>query len=328
MSLPIAPQLDFSEIPVIDISPLIAQSDDAATIVHLADACERVGFFYVENHGVGVEIVSRLHQQAQLFFKQPTTRKEQLLVDYKMRGYLPLNYRSFEGEERAATSHQEGFWIGHETPDTVERSLDGANRWPDGLPAFRPAMQDYFIAVEALGRILMRGLARSLGLDAEALVPLFDNPTTRLKLNHYPPQETPIDEHHIGVVPHADSGAFTILWQDSHGGLEIQNKNGEWVGAPPIENTFVVNLGNIMQIWSGGRFSSTKHRVINRGENDRYSVPLFVNPDQEAVIRPLIGDDTMSKDSFIYGKYQMAFWRKAFPIAHDPTVQTGSSVSV
>jgi isopenicillin N synthase-like dioxygenase len=328
MSLPIAPQLDFSEIPVIDLSPLIAQSDDAATIVQLADACERVGFFYVKNHGIGAEIVSRLHQQAQLFFKQPVMRKEQLRVDYKMRGYLPLNYRSFEGEERAATSHQEGFWVGHETPETAERSLDGANRWPADLPAFRPAMEDYFIAVEALGRVLMRGFARSLDLDVETLVPLFDNPTTRLKLNHYPPQETPTDEHHIGVVPHADSGAFTILWQDGHGGLEIQNKKGEWVGAPPIENTFVVNLGNIMQIWSGGRFSSTKHRVINRGENDRYSIPLFVNPNQETVIRPLIGDDTMSKDSFIYGEYQTAFWRKAFPIAHGPTVQPSSSASV
>jgi len=80
-------------------------------------------------------------------------------------------------------------------------------------------------------------------------------------------------DNDIGVVPHSDSGGFTILWQDDNGGLEVQSKSGEWVGAPPIDDTFIVNLGNIMQIWTNGRFSSTPHRVINRAGRDRYSIP-------------------------------------------------------
>ena len=89
MSLPIAPQLDFSEIPVIDISPLINQSDTAETIELLRDACERVGFFYIKNHGIDTAITASLHQQAKSFFNQTAEYKEQLLVDHKMRGYLP-----------------------------------------------------------------------------------------------------------------------------------------------------------------------------------------------------------------------------------------------
>jgi isopenicillin N synthase-like dioxygenase len=118
-------------------------------------------------------------------------------------------------------------------------------------------------------------------------------------------------------VPHADSGGFTILWLVDNGGLEVQTKSGEWVGAPPIADTFVINLGNIMQIWTNGRFSSTPHRVINRS-GDRYSIPLFVNPDSSATIAPLIGGPTTDFEPFLYGKYQRDEWRRIFPIARIP----------
>ncbi len=122
-------------------------------------------------------------------------------------------------------------------------------------------------------------------------------------------------ENKIGVVPHSDSGAFTILWQDDHGGLEIQNKNGEWVGALPMPDTFVVNLGNIMQYWSNGRFSSTPHRVINRAGTDRYSIPLFVNPNHEVIIEPLVDLENKTFTPFVYGEYQRELWRRTFPVA-------------
>ncbi|MBX2870096.1 MAG: hypothetical protein KTR18_15555 [Acidiferrobacterales bacterium] len=316
MSLPVAPQLDFSEIPVIDIAPLLSGFSDTRVIKQIEDACRRVGFFYIENHRINPNTVSQICEQAKLFFGLPKRRKQSLLVNPQMRGYLPLDYRSFEGEDRAATSRQEGFWMGLEAEETTDRPLDGYNQWAQELPRLQPAMEQYYCALEPISQALMQGFARALGLNKETLLPLFHNPTTRLKLNHYPPQENPTDEHHIGVVPHTDSGAFTILWQDHHGGLEVMNKNGEWVGAPPIKDTFVVNLGNIMQIWSGGQFSSTKHRVINRGTNDRYSIPLFVNPDQKAVIENLVADSGCGEKGFGYGEYQSKFWHKAFPVAH------------
>ena len=317
MQLPISPTLDFSEIPVIDLAPLLSNSDATATISSLTDACTRVGFFYIENHGVDPDTVSRLQKQAQLFFNQPMELKKQLLVDHKMRGYLPLYYRSFNGEEHAGTSHQEGFWMGHETSETIARPLDGPNQWPAQLTEFRAAMEKYFDELEALSKVLLRGFARSLGVEEELLLKMFKTPTTRLKLNHYPPQNNPTDDHNIGVVPHSDSGAFTILWQDSHGGLEVQNKENDWVGAPPIDNTFVVNLGSIMQIWSDGNFSATVHRVINRSGNDRYSIPLFVNPSHDTIIHPIVGNASNMDDAFVYGEYQSKFWRRAFPVAHN-----------
>ena len=147
---------------------------------------------------------------------------------------------------------------------------------------------------------------------------LFNKPTSRLKVNHYPPQPNPKSENDIGVVPHSDSGGFTILWQDEVGGLEAQSKSGDWVVAPPVEDTFVVNLGNIMQIWTNGRFSSTPHRVVNRGGVERYSIPLFVNPNPEAIIQPLVDKSPDASAPFVYGDYQVDLWRRTFPVAKIP----------
>jgi isopenicillin N synthase-like dioxygenase len=317
MAIPPSRRLDFSEIPVIDLAPLVEGQDDPRTIAALGRACSDVGFIYVRNHGVSQDLVARLVEQSAEFFARPMDEKLEIVLDARMRGYLPLNYRSYEGEARAGTSHQEGFWIGHERPMSAENRLDGPNQWPARQPGLKPVMMDYFAATERLSRVLQRGFALALGLKPDFFAPIFEQPMSRLKLNHYPPQDAPEADNDIGVVPHADSGGFTILWQDDNGGLEIQSKNGDWVGAPPIPGTFVINLGNVMQIWTNGRFSSTPHRVINRGGRDRYSIPLFVNPDHRASIKPLI-DAPESIAPFTYYQYQRDEWRRIFPVAKIP----------
>jgi isopenicillin N synthase-like dioxygenase len=320
MAIPVSRRLDFSEIPVIDVAPLIdgGAAPAESTIAALGKACADIGFLYVRNHGVARDLVARMAEQARLLFAQKMARKMSIVLDQRMRGYLPLNYRSYEGEARAGTSHQEGFWIGHErTLDTAD-PLVGPNQWPDGLPELKPTMLAYFAAVEELSRALQRGFALALGLAPELFQALFSTPNSRLKLNHYPPQDAPDRDNDIGVVPHADSGGFTILWQDDTGGLEVQSKSGEWVGAPPIADTFVINLGKIMQIWTNGRFSATPHRVINRFGRDRYSVPLFVNPDSAVRVAPLIGRPTPDFAPFRYGDYQRDEWRRIFPVAKIP----------
>jgi len=315
MSLPISRRLDFKEIPVIDIGAF-ADSNSRSIVQELKAACCNVGFFYVSNHGIEAKVIDRVVELGKAFFAQPMAEKEKVLIDHRIRGYLPLYYRSYEGEERAGTSHQEGFWIGHEQAVDVVDPLRGPNQWPQYPEQLRRAMLTYFEQVEALSRVLAKGFANALNVDSATLISLFDLPTSRLKINHYPPQHHPTDENNIGVVPHTDSGGFTILWQDDCGGLEVQNRNGEWVEAPPMKNTLVVNIGNIMQHWSGGRFSSTPHRVINRGGRDRYSIPLFVNPNSETLIAPLVSGAGLNTAPFNYGDYQRELWRRTFPVAN------------
>ncbi|MGI9406071.1 MAG: isopenicillin N synthase family dioxygenase [Hyphomicrobiaceae bacterium] len=314
MAIPLSRRLDFSEIPQIDAGPLLRGDADEGVIGDLASACTDVGFFYVRNHGVPQDLIAGLRHEASLFFGKPMEEKLKVHIDPRLRGYLPLDYSSYENEEREARSHQEGFWIGYDRPLNDRQPLEGPNVWPGGHPGLKDVMLRYQTAVEPLIGALESGFAQACGLPADGLSRFFERPMTRLKLNHYPPQDNPETVKHIGVVPHTDSGAFTILWQDDGDGLEIQNKSGEWIGAPSIPETFVINIGNIMQIWTNGKFSSTPHRVINRGGRDRHSIPVFVYPGHDAPIGPLDGAAATGKP-VACGDYLRDIWKRTFPVA-------------
>ena len=319
MALPQPRRLDFSEIPILDIGPLVEGNHDTSLINDLYRACADVGFLSVCNHGVPLALVESLRHSVEAFFSAPMAEKMKVVIDPRIRGYNPAN-RSYsaghliEGEDRAGMSHKEGFWVGHERPLSSDALLHGPNQWPVGHPELKASMLKYFDVVEGLAGALLRGFALSLGLNEQCFDSLFEKPMTSLLINHYPPQENPTAANDIGLVPHADAGGFTILWQDDSGGLEIQNKNGEWVGAPPVDETFVINIGNVMQMWTNGRFSSTPHRV----NCDRYSIPLFVNPSYDVDVRPLVDIERNHSAAFNYGAYQRDVWRQTFPIAEIP----------
>jgi len=318
MPIPESRPLDFAEIPIIDISRLRDRSKSAAIVASIDRACRDVGFFYIVGHGFDRNLGARLQVAASEFFKLPETVKKQLGLDPSMRGYLPLYYRSQISDSFAGTSHQEGFWIGADYGDDSHHPLEQANRWPEHPGSLRSCMLDYLDAIETLAATLGQSFARALGQADDFYATHFARPTSRLKLNHYPPQHNPQSVDNIGVVPHTDSGAFTILWQDANGGLEVRSKNGEWVGAPPLEDSFVVNIGDILQYWSNGRYASTQHRVINRNGADRYSIPYFVNPSADVLIRALDGSGSFAP--FNYGDYQGSRWRSFFPV--DPVGPT------
>jgi isopenicillin N synthase-like dioxygenase len=314
MIMPAARTLDFSEIPVLDIGPLVRGDAQAEgqTIDAITRACEDVGFMYVRNHYVPSPVLADLVAQAKLFFALPMSEKKRVAVEDspQFRGYLPLEYTGNEGEK--GKNLQEGFMIMH------ERSLDsfpmhGPNQWPPALQSLRPAMWNYFGAMEVLAAPLLHGFASALGKKRDFFDDFHRNPMSVLKLNHYPPQEIMDETEIIGVGGHCDGGSFTILWQDSLGGLEVRNKRGDWVGVPPIENTFVINIANLLQFWTNGRFSSTEHRVINRYGKDRYSIAFFVYPSHSTVIRPVVDQARGSFDPVICGEDMLKYFRRVYP---------------
>ncbi|MFT5114703.1 MAG: isopenicillin N synthase-like dioxygenase [Parasphingorhabdus sp.] len=312
MALPISRLLNFSEIPVIDIAPLFGDAGRNEVIGRIDQACRDVGFFYIVGHGFDPQLITQLAKASSKFFDQPESSKSAVGLDSSMRGYLPLYYRSQITEDFSGTSHQEGFWIGVDFTDDSRHPLEQSNRWPGNSPTLQTAMTTYLAAVEKIAATLGQAFADALGQPGDFYSHHFSRPTSRLKLNHYPPQENPQSVDNIGVVPHSDSDAFTILWQDDNGGLEVQSKSGEWVGAPPLDDSFIVNIGDILQYLSNGRYSSTQHRVINRCGTDRYSIPYFVNPTATMEISALDGSDTFTP--FKYGDYQSRKWKSFFPI--------------
>uniref|UniRef100_A0A0D3FLB6 Fe2OG dioxygenase domain-containing protein n=1 Tax=Oryza barthii TaxID=65489 RepID=A0A0D3FLB6_9ORYZ len=184
-------------------------------------------------------------------------------------------------------------------PPTTTAVADGDlvfdNKWPDDLPGFREAMEEYGEAVEELAFKLLELIARSLGLRPDRLHGFFkDDQTTFIRLNHYPPCPSP--DLALGVGRHKDAGALTVLYQDDVGGLDVRRRSdGEWVRVRPVPHSFIINVGDIIQVWSNDRYESAEHRVAVNVEKERFSIPFFFNPAGHTMVEPL--EEVVSDES-------------------------------
>jgi isopenicillin N synthase-like dioxygenase len=281
------------EIPIIDFSASL-QGDAAAraaTAQKIGAACREIGFFYVVNHGVPEALVAETYAQAKRFFALPPTQKAEIAIENSAchRGWFQVGAENLDPEKQKSTGDfKEGIKVGRDLgPDhprvRAGTPLHGPNQWPD-LPGWRPVMQSYYDAMEQLGRQLLHAFALALGLEQKYFDGWLDTPMTTLGPLHYPPQAGRITEAQLGAGAHSDFGCLTILAQDENGGLQVRDATGAWIDAPPVPGSFVVNIGDMMERWTNGVFTSTLHRVINASGRERYSLPYFFDPDFAAPV--------------------------------------------
>jgi len=315
-----ADSADFSSIPVISLAG--SGRDDGLRVIvsAIGAACETAGFFYVVDHGVPHDAIDGIFAAAQAFFALPQSARDAIDVHRSpnFRGYVPAGFKGEGVPLRKLEAFQIMLDLGPDDPDVKSGSvMHGRNLWPGdaagfSADAFRAAMERYQGEVWRLSLRLLRVFASALGQAPDFFAPFFTKPLTQLRLLHYPPQ--PPEAGAEGVEAHTDPGALTVLLQDSVGGLEARNRAGTWVPAPPIPYSFVSNIGDMMQLWTGGRFVSTPHRVANRTGRDRISVPYFVNPDYAATIVPAAGGEARHAP-LACGPYIEAAYRAAWPRA-------------
>ncbi len=310
---------DFTQIPLINIAALRTGEWDAigGVAARIGEACETAGFFYVVEHGVSDSTIAGIFAAADWFFSAPQSLRDELDVKTSpnFRGYVPVGTVGPNKPRRMLEAFQMMLDLPPDDSDVRAGSvMAGPNRWPDGAEAFRAAVEAYFTAMMELMALLLSAFARGLGQADEFFSAHFLKPLTQLRLLHYPPQ--PPDSDAEGVEAHTDTGAFTILLQDEVGGLEVRTRAGKWIAAQPIPGAFVINIADMMQRWTNGRFISTPHRVRNRTGRDRISVPFFANPDYRAVITPLAGaDGETAYAPLACGPYVEAAYRAAWPRA-------------
>lgn len=283
-------------IPVIDVSGLFSEhlADRLVVAAQIKQACKDKGFFYISNHGISPDLQRAVFTASQQFFDLPISEKEKIHKKYSVanRGYEPLKNQTLESG--APADLKEGFYSGREYAlDSLEvqskRFNCGPNQWPEQFPKFKTIMQDYQAKLEKLATLLMQGLALSLELPEHYFDDFCRDPLVTLRLLHYPPQPANPEPNEKGCGAHTDFGALTLLLQDQQGGLQVWDKNEDvWLNAPPIENTYVINLGDLIARWTNNLYKSTLHRVINESGKQRYSVPFFFggNPDYEVTCLP------------------------------------------
>lgn len=271
-------------LPVIDLA-----SDGSAA---LDRAFAEIGFAFVVNHGVPEATQQRARAATRAFHALPAAEKSLVARQPgRYRGYIAPQAFS---QDRASgrTILYETFIAGAEvTPDDPVVAATGGliapNLWPAQPADFRAAILEYWEAMEGLGRKLLDLTAAALGQDPVAFRRHFQQPLSNISLLHYPP--SPAGQRPADARPHRDTNVLTILLPGEVGGLEVQRRDESWFAVPPHPGGFVVNIGNMLEHWSGGRFRSTWHRVHPPEGVDRYSLAWFLAPDAETEVAPLDG---------------------------------------
>ncbi|KAL7619626.1 hypothetical protein AAE478_010167 [Parahypoxylon ruwenzoriense] len=287
-------------VPVIDISGYITgdPSRTAEIAEELNTACRSPGFFQIIGHDVPAELRPRLFSKVAQFYTLPSAAKAALsrgLSSNGSRGYEAAGAQVLEGD---FGDQKEGFMIGPELPPG--RFLQGPNLWPreSDCPGFRSTMEEYYAAVRSLSVKMFRLLALSLRLDEhyfDAFVDSRDS-ISMCRAHRYPRTSVETAKKSRGIGAHTDFGAMTLLLQDDSkapsgsfqkapcsinrltvGGLEVFHPpSGTWNAVPFVEDAYVVNIGDMMEQWTNGRYMSTLHRVMSPvSSRHRYSVVFF-----------------------------------------------------
>jgi len=316
--------IGLSEIPVLDFADLDrGQAARSQLFEAMHEACARVGFFYIQNHGVPVQAIDRIFAETHRFFALPEAERDALhLTDSPWyRGYLPTGTPGANKVTRSnlLEAYNLARDLGPDHPDVLTlKPLHGPNQWPAerSLPRFRQAALTYYGLMEALSQRVLGVLCGAMAIAPQSLLPWFDNQLAQLRLLYYPAQPV-LDDPILGVRAHHDTSFMTMLVQDDAGGLEVQGRDGEWLVVPPRPDMFVVNVGSYLECLSSGVYTAAKHRVVNRSGRRRYSVPFFFSPRFEVTVEPLPQfarrPDARKVESINVGEDMVRFFDTLFP---------------
>jgi len=280
-----ARKTDADEIPVIDITALRDGSDPAGVARALHAASKGLGFIYIKGHGIPDAVIDSARAAAYEFFHADPAQKETVRVSASHRGWLGQGGAKMQDDAKADL--KESFIWGFQDADGVtpdDHPLRGDNLWPAFQPGLEGAAMAYFTHAHDVAHHLMRGFAIGLDLPEDFFLKTADKPLSRCSFVYYPPQDASMGADQFGVGPHTDFGVLTVLCQDDVGGLQVEDVNGEWIEAPPIPGTLLVNVADLLARWTDGAYKSTPHRVVNASGRERMSLVLAFDPNPETMI--------------------------------------------
>ncbi|MDM9617715.1 isopenicillin N synthase family dioxygenase [Kosakonia cowanii] len=279
--------MNAATLPVLDLARYTSSADRDAFLADLRHAARDIGFFYLINHGVDDALQNAVQREARRFFALTEAQKEQVAMIHSphFRGYN----RAASEITRGQPDWREQFDIGAERPalllsdsDPRWRRLQGPNLWPDALPTLKPALLDWQRAMTSMALRLLRAFAEALQLPADAFDTLYGSkPNEHIKLIRYPGQHA--TQSAQGVGAHKDSGFLSFLLQDEQKGLQVEVAPDRWIDAAPRAGSFVVNIGELLELATNGYLRATVHRVVSPpADRERLSIAFFLGAQLEA----------------------------------------------
>lgn len=271
-------------IPAVDLSDFTGEDPKlkSSFVTHLGKAFEEVGFVAVKNHGISDELIDKLYTYVQEFFSLPAEKKKSYEIPglAGQRGYTSFGKEHAKGSE--APDLKEFFQYGQTVPNDHPLKPE----YPDNvkvndIKGFNETLLNAYRAFENSGKLLLQAIALYLGLDEHFFDDKVEEGNSIVRAIHYPPI-TAEPKSAIRAEQHEDINLITLLVGASASGLEILNKQNEWVPVTSLEDQIVVNVGDMLQRLTNNKLKSTTHRVVNPPRElwhtSRFSIPFFLHP--------------------------------------------------
>ncbi|GAA5858874.1 hypothetical protein JCM8547_007138 [Rhodosporidiobolus lusitaniae] len=293
------------EVPVLSLHDLDDPERRKEVAAQLGKAARTTGFFQVTNHGVPSDLISRAFLLTSRIFALPLSEKQKHARNPQTnRGYDVLGGQALKGAIGVGHDEQEkngdranfadpdlkGWMIGPPNVDSTHeywgRFGHGTNVLPpeELVPGVEEVMGRYYTAMLNLATELMKLVALSLDMPEDTFDELCRLPAAALRLLHYPPELSG-----TGAGAHTDFGLITLLATSGAPGLELFTPSSQWLPIEPNPGAFVVNVGDILSLYTGGEYRSSLHRVVNRSGIKRYSIPFFLDGNSDVLVSPVRG---------------------------------------
>jgi isopenicillin N synthase-like dioxygenase len=280
-------------IPLVDMRDWTEGNDQERVrfVGAVGDALKEYGFLRVKGHSVVPEVIEPAYAAARAFFALPVVSKSRYCVrgGGGERGYTPFGAEHAKG---TPTPDLKEFWhtgreLDHGHP---LNAVYPPNQWPDELDAFKPAMLGLYRSLEGVARDMLEVIARYLGESPDLLSSLAKDGNSILRSLHYPPMmDVPMVEGAVRAAAHEDINLITLLVTSSHSGLEILRRDGRWLSVNAEPGEIIMDSGDMLGRITNNTIAATTHRVVNPNEDrsERFSMPFFVHPRPEAILRVL-----------------------------------------
>lgn len=290
-------------IPRIDAAALLAGDADAKELV--AEAATGVGFMTVHNTPISVARAQEVLAAYHAFFALPAAQK----AAYDMAQTGSNRGWGAPGSERvdpnANPDYKQVFDCGLALPEgdpLAEMSCYAPNLWPDAPANFATVLEAYYAQSTAFALDLLCAIADAVGEDGTYFRDQFDLPMALLRGNYYPQRPAWAGAKDFGIATHTDYGCLTLLATDGSPGLEVRKRGGGWIPLSTPPGEFVINFGEMLEMWTNGRIKATPHRVVGTNA-ERISVPLFFNPNHDANVAPLGSGEVINARAHLEARY-------------------------
>ncbi|MFN6536072.1 MAG: isopenicillin N synthase family dioxygenase [Nostoc sp. EkiNYC01] len=260
-------------IPVIDLSDFTNGNATTrqAVVKEIYQTCHEIGFMYLQNSGISKDLIEQVFTYNKSFFNKPleVKQKQAWSDEFSNTGYVSIERERLDPNQ----------------PGDLKEAFNISKQ---GAVAMDACIVAFYDSCTKLANTVLQTFALALDLPEDFLTTRHNQNNHTLRSLHYPPLQTPPKPGQVRAGEHSDYGSITLLFQDNVGGLEVRTTAGEWIEAAAIDDTVIVNTGDLMQRWTNHVFCSTKHRVMipndDRINQSRYSIAFFCHPNDDIEI--------------------------------------------